>query len=448
MNAYAITRCWFAAAIAIIFLAFPASADDRRIDKTRLTVMTFNAEFLWDGVEPEDGQATIRFPWKGDKTLAEEHMQKVANVIIASDPDVVNLAEVENLDALNRLNDKFLAGRGYKAHFAQGKDTQTGQDMALLTRIDPSEPIKYDGRKGSSGGTNKSVSKNYTARIQVGDKKIALIGVHLLARPGDQSRRFQREAQAQAVRAMAIDQADAGWEVIVLGDFNDYDWAADSRDHLDSQPISNVLVIARAMKNHADASDDLYNVAASVPKGVRYTSHWDKNNDGLIQAPGELTSIDHMLVSANLKAAIDTVDIPHTQPHGVSDHFPIVTRFRTPTGDTPAVPAQKVRVTSLLPNPSGNETQNEAATLKNVSAEQIDLTGWKLRDLTGKTWSLNDLGTLMPGDSKTIKRNGQEMAMNNGGDTIDLIDPDGRIVQTITYPSFIDDEDEEFEVGG
>ena len=32
------------------------------------------------------------------------------------------------------------------------------------------------------------------------------------------------------------------------------------------------------------------------------------------------------------------------------------------------------------------------------------------------------------------------MALNNGGDTIDLIDPSGVIVQTVTYPRVEEDE--------
>lgn len=42
--------------------------------------------------------------------------------------DIVNLVEIENLEALNTLNAKFLQGRGYKPCFAKGKDSFTGQD--------------------------------------------------------------------------------------------------------------------------------------------------------------------------------------------------------------------------------------------------------------------------------------------------------------------------------
>src|SRR5688572_22215007 len=86
------------------------TAEDRRTDTTRLVVMTFNAEFLWDGIPPEEG--TADFPWRDSQAEAEEHMKAVADIIVQSNPDIINLVEVENLEALTTLNDKFLIGRG------------------------------------------------------------------------------------------------------------------------------------------------------------------------------------------------------------------------------------------------------------------------------------------------------------------------------------------------
>jgi hypothetical protein len=57
-----------------------ASAEDRRPDTSMLVIMTLNAEFLWDGVEPEEGQ--VDFPWKFSQTEAEDHMREVADIII------------------------------------------------------------------------------------------------------------------------------------------------------------------------------------------------------------------------------------------------------------------------------------------------------------------------------------------------------------------------------
>jgi hypothetical protein len=139
-------------------------------------------------------------------------------------------------------------------------------------------------------------------------------------------------------------------------------------------------------------------------------------------------------LSKGLAAKVSTVDIPHDHdPRFVSDHFPVVVHLRM--SDAPApTPTVAVKITSLLPNPEGNENQNEKATIKNIGTQAVNMTGWKLRDLAGQVWQLDELGTLQPGEEKEIKRNGKPMAMNNGGDTIELLNPTGQIVQTVTYP--------------
>src|SRR3990172_18298 len=67
--------------VALTVLAFwtTTSAEDRRTDRSHLTIMTLNAEFLWDGVQPEEGQAN--FDWKDSQTEAEDHMAKLATII-------------------------------------------------------------------------------------------------------------------------------------------------------------------------------------------------------------------------------------------------------------------------------------------------------------------------------------------------------------------------------
>lgn len=68
-----------------------------------------------------------------------------------------------------------------------------------------------------------------------------------------------------------------------------------------------------------------------------------------------------------------------------------------------------------------------------MGGRPVSPVGWRLRDLAGKTWSLDTLGTLQPGEEKTIRRQGQAMALNNQGDTIDVLDAAGTVVQTVTY---------------
>ncbi len=405
--------------------------------------MTFNAEFLWDGVDPEEGAADVTFPWKGRPEEARDHMRAIADIVIQENPDIVNLVEVENLTALTTFNNNFLATRGYKPYLINGRDTHTGEDVALLTRIDPEgNELSRDERKGISEAVEKAVSKHYISRINVGDLKVSFIGLHLLAIPNHAGRRFERQAQADAIRSMAVDEQRAGRLVIVWGDFNDYDGADDARDHLDSTPITDVLARIRAMSPD-DPMDNLVNVAAFVPKPMRYTAHYDQDRDDHVDEPRELTSIDHILVSPALASRMERVEIRHAHdPLRVSDHFPIIAHLRltdvSPPPPTPptAHPAE-VRIISLVPNPSGDEQQNERVTLRNMGSAPVQLEGWTLTDETGAAWTLS--GSIPVGQTLEVRRTGQAMALNNNGDTIRLLHG-GQLVQIVRYGRVGEDE--------
>lgn len=254
-------------------------AADRRSNQNELSIMTFNGEFLWDGVNPEEGQ--VDFDWKGDTTAAAAHMTNIAAVIRQHDPDIVNLVEVESLAALEIFTNNHLANLGYVAYLVKGGDTFTGQDVGFITRIDPvdAEIKRYD-KKGKSGSVEKSVSKNYFAKFDVNGIKFSLIGVHFLSRPSDTSRKLKRQAQADAINDLARELDRAGFPPIVLGDFNDYD-TGDSVDHNDNLPITNVLARIKWMVR-SDPSDNLENAAIRVPKAQRYTAFWDRNRNGQI----------------------------------------------------------------------------------------------------------------------------------------------------------------------
>jgi exonuclease III len=414
-----------------------AIADDRRPDPASLSVMTINTYFMWDGVEPEEGSTQIDIPWRHSQQEAEEHMAAIAAVIARANPDIVNLVEIENEAALNTLNNRFLAGRGYRPYFVQGGDTFTGQDVGLLTRVDPDgDQIHFDDREGESGNVQESVSKNYNAMITVGDMKILLVGLHFLAQPNRPDRRLEREAQAHAVRSIVLEKRCPGCEVIVLGDFNDYDGASDALDHVNSAPITNVLLALKRL-DAADPGDDLVNAAVFVPTGERFTSFFDQDEDMQIDRPHELTSIDHVLMSQGLADQLDTVEIDHDlnpalgTDRFVSDHFPIVVRFDLQGPVQP--PTTSVRLALVLPNPPGDESQNEEATLANDGSQAVSMIGWTLRDRAGRNWLLDSLGSMAPGEEKTIRRGGQPMAMSNTGDTIDLLDADGQVVDSVTY---------------
>ncbi len=99
-----------------------------------------------------------------------------------------------------------------------------------------------------------------------------------------------------------------------------------------------------------------------------------------------------------------------------------------------------VRITSLVPDPAGDDFSSERITFRNTGTSTIDLAGWRTRDLAGNVWNLDGLASIGSGQEKTLFRNGAQMSLNNGGDEIELVAPDGTVVQTVSYGKVAIDE--------
>lgn len=99
----------------------------------------------------------------------------------------------------------------------------------------------------------------------------------------------------------------------------------------------------------------------------------------------------------------------------------------------PVVAPATLRLVALVPDPEGSDLFNESVTVKNTSALPVTFAGWQLRDESGNVWPLDPARTAQPDESITLKRNREALSLNNGGDTIELLAPDGRVVQTFAY---------------
>lgn len=310
----------YAFVIFAVFSVVSVHAGDRRVQKDQLTVATFNAEFLWDGIAPEEGRVVSRTPEE-----AQRHMGHIAKVVRALNADVLNLVEVENKQALALFNSEFLRGMGYAPYLKKGRDTYTGQDVAMLTRVDPKYALMRFDEKGRSGSVKKNVSKNYYSVFELGDMKVAIIGLHFLSGPDRKDRLHSRQAQAESMAMLARQLCQQGHEIIMLGDFNDFDGTV--IDAAGSQPITRVLSICK-LQTDSDPSNDLVNVAQFVSRSERYTSHYDRDRGGDVDGLRELSMIDHILVSKKLASMISGVSIVHQHdPTKVSDHFPVIVKF-------------------------------------------------------------------------------------------------------------------------
>lgn len=313
----------------------PQNIEDRRINKNTFRVVQYNVEWLF--IDEYNNQCPGSGCTWSNNTEALKHMDYVSNVLNTIGGDYINFCEIEGCDELNMLIDK--TNRDYKPYLIKGTDTSTGQNVGILTKVDINTDLQRNDGKymypipnskcGFTGSSsNTGVSKNYYTTITINNVNIAIIGAHLLAIPTDPTRCATREAQAQILQDTILYMKDKGFEIIVLGDMNDYDnEILDSNNNI---PTSMVLDILKGNEGEFKNYYKLYPVSAFLEKEERYSDWYDENKDCKEQST-DFSMIDHILVSDNLYNKIDNVFIYHDYKEYCgkydSDHFPVVVDF-------------------------------------------------------------------------------------------------------------------------
>lgn len=317
---------------------YVSSIEDRRLDKSKLRLVQYNVEWLFI-----DYYSPMNCPGTGctwiNESEASIHMDYVAKVVKELNPDIINFCEVEGCDELNILKER-INDTTYKPYLKKGKDTSTGQNVGMLTRYDPlidlyrnedkyeypmyGSNCGYTGSLGSSG-----VSKHYITEFKLNNLRIAFISAHLLAIPTDPSRCAQREAQASVLQNVIYSYIVKGYEVIMMGDFNDYD--SEILDINNNKPISNVLDILKGKVGDFSGLYSLYSVAERINKEQRFSDWWDSDNNCNTASQQDYSMIDHILVTNGIKKYIDNVFVYHGYDEFCgkynSDHYPLVIDF-------------------------------------------------------------------------------------------------------------------------
>lgn len=339
----------------------PAYPIDRRETSDRLRVVTFNAEWLFlsdavgsGGRKPATTAANCPgsgCTWETDEE-ARNHLLHVAQVLDRLNADVVVLQEVQSCGVMETLRAALPRQAQYRSFMVRGTDTATGQNVGLLTKVDPYNPLTRVSSRvdwpvpGSQCGytsnttLSSGVSKHFFTTIQVKQRRIGLVGLHLLAMPVMPSRCAQREAQAAVIRDAIFNGGFASEieDLIVFGDINDYD--GDVLDVSDNTPTSRVIHFLGGQEVPPAAAETqvqtqqsaapflLHNIASFVSKAQRYTAWYDRNGNCIDDGGPEHTSIDHTFVSSSLFQRVQNAFIDHSYeacckcPY--SDHWPVV----------------------------------------------------------------------------------------------------------------------------
>jgi len=313
-----------------------SSVSDRRTNKTTFRLVQYNVEWLFIDYYSSANCPGNGCTWKTE-TDAQTHLSYVTNVLTELNPDLVNFCEVEGCDELNMvINGSTI----YKPYLKKGTDTSTGQNVGMITKVDPlislyrtetkvSYPIAgskcgYTGSPSTSG-----VSKHYITEYNFAGLKTAFIAAHLIAYPTDPSRCAQREAQAQVLQYVIYDYFLKGYEIILLGDMNDFD--AEVLDINSDKPISKVLDILKGLDGEYKGKYTLTNVASKIVQNERFSDWWDSDNNCETSSQKDYSMIDHILVTSKINSKIINAFIYHEYREYCgkwnSDHYPVVIDF-------------------------------------------------------------------------------------------------------------------------
>jgi hypothetical protein len=99
-------------------------------------------------------------------------------------------------------------------------------------------------------------------------------------------------------------------------------------------------------------------------------------------------------------------------------------------------PQPDIEIVKIVPNPPGNDLENESIDLKNNSEKKVNLVGWKIATGSGDklfNHPISDETILEPGETKTITRKISKFTLNNKSGKVQLVSLDGKIVDEVAY---------------
>ncbi len=310
---------------------------DNRTNKNKLRLVQHNIEWMFYDYYPNSNCPGSGCVWANQSEVLT-HMDYISKIINELEPDIINFCEIEGCDELEMIKSR--TNPLYNPYLIKGTDSATGQNVGMLTLVDPiinlyRTETKYTypipGSKCNYTGTGSSgVSKHYITKFDINGMKIVMIAAHLLAIPTDPYRCSAREAQAQVLQEQIANFVFEGYEVIMLGDLNDYDNLI--LDVNLNKPISRVLDILKGNDGVYNKDYELKSIGNKIPQSQRFSEYWDSNSDCVVQS-NEFSMIDHILLSPTLYDKVTNAFSYHVFPHSCdgnsynSDHDPLVIDF-------------------------------------------------------------------------------------------------------------------------
>ncbi len=128
-------------------------------------------------------------------------------------------------------------------------------------------------------------------------------------------------------------------------------------------------------------------------------------------------------------AVVATAPSPPVPPMASAPSAPALLKPKPPL--RPVVVGGSLRIAGLLPDPEGADEGREQVVLANAGADAVALKGWKLRDHSGHEYPL--AGKVAGGEQLVLTLPAGALPLNNAGDEVVLISPQGRENTPVRY---------------
>lgn len=119
-------------------------------------------------------------------------------------------------------------------------------------------------------------------------------------------------------------------------------------------------------------------------------------------------------------------------PASITDALPEI----QPSLPQPIKYPSNVFINEILPSPQGADTEQEWIEIYNSNDFEVDLNGWQIRDTVGqsRTYICPTASKIAPQGFLLLPRTDTKITLQNSGDTLELLNPNGEIVHQANYP--------------
>jgi hypothetical protein len=173
-----------------------------------IKVATLNCYLLFDPAIDHPGKVDDQ-----NRMTAAQYRTKLENLAsLAKGFDVVGLQETGGRPEVEAL----AKAAGMSWAWTRGKDTATGEEVALLYRL-PGWKVTRNGRVGE---LDRVLSKHLLVTATKGEARVHVLVVHLIRPIGAQAAKHEGQLKAVGAWMQGQLQRDPGSTVVVLGDTN------------------------------------------------------------------------------------------------------------------------------------------------------------------------------------------------------------------------------------